>query len=118
MVDCRRYFWGSVHGFSMYHEALDTPDGQRFLSECRNVNTPVCSWTLKRKERLGERIEKERMRQCARWGLQAYITDFPEMFRQVEEDVSNDQKVNLMSSLGIISNLLQSLLWRLTSYLG
>jgi phosphatidylglycerol phospholipase C len=78
-AEARRFFWDSVHGFSVYYEALATPDGQKFLAECRSHGKGVCAWTVN---------TREGMRECVRWGLGSCITDKPDIWREVKAEVS------------------------------
>ncbi|RSH95433.1 hypothetical protein EHS25_000523 [Saitozyma podzolica] len=75
----RRYFWDTVHGFSVYYEALATADGQRFLAECHAAGKGVCAWTVN---------GREEMRECARWGVRSIITDKPALWRGIKQQAS------------------------------
>ena len=49
LADAKRYFWNSVHGFSMYYEGLATREGQLFIAECKAEGRSVCAWTVNTK---------------------------------------------------------------------
>jgi phosphatidylglycerol phospholipase C len=79
LTDAGEYFWSSVHGFSIYHNALATADGQAFLAKCRAAGKGVCAWTVN---------GREEMRMCVRWGVKSIITDKPALWREVKAEVS------------------------------
>jgi phosphatidylglycerol phospholipase C len=74
----RKYFFDSVHGFSVYYEALATTDGQKFLAECNAAGKGVCAWTVN---------GREEMRECVRWGVKSIITDKPAVWREIKKEV-------------------------------
>lgn len=88
-AEARRFFWDSVHGFSVYYEALAGPDGQKFLAECKSHGKGVCAWTVN---------TKEGMRECIRWGLGSCITDKPDMWTEVKAEVCPNPGTRLMIS--------------------
>ncbi|KAI9636540.1 PLC-like phosphodiesterase [Dioszegia hungarica] len=81
LADAKRYFWNSVHGFSMYYEGLATREGQLFIAECKAEGRSVCAWTVN---------TKEGMRECARWGIASCITDRPDRWREVAAEFEAD----------------------------
>lgn len=78
-AESRRFFWPSVHGFSIYYSSLALPEGQRFLKECKEKGKRVCAWTVN---------DREGMRECIRWGVDSCITDKPGLWREVKAEVS------------------------------
>jgi phosphatidylglycerol phospholipase C len=82
LADAKRYFWNSVHGFSMYYEALATREGQLFIAECEAEGKNVCAWTVN---------TKEGMRECARWGIASCITDRPDRWTEVAAEVGSSE---------------------------
>ena len=80
LAQLRQYFFAYCHGCSVMYEVLASADGARFRQECRDAGKSICSWTVN---------GKEEMRQCARWNLNAIITDKPEQWREIKKEVSN-----------------------------
>lgn len=74
----RRYFFNSCHGFSMRYEILASTDGARFRRECREKGKNLCVWTVN---------DPEDMREAARWGVKAVITDKPSVWMEIKAEV-------------------------------
>jgi hypothetical protein len=66
----REYFFTSCHGFSMYFPTLISAEGVEFRAECARRGKKVTVWTVNK---------EEEMKECLRWGVQAVITDNPDI---------------------------------------
>lgn len=75
----RSYFFDHCHGFSIMYEALASADGARFRKECKEAGKSICAWTVNL---------SEEMRQCARWGIMSIISDKPDLWRRIKNEVS------------------------------
>lgn len=78
LAQLRTYFFSHCHGFSVMYEALASADGARFRKECRQAGKAICAWTVN---------GKEEMRQCARWEIQSVISDKPDQWRKIKDEV-------------------------------
>ncbi|KAL7422707.1 hypothetical protein Q5752_001998 [Cryptotrichosporon argae] len=90
LPQARRYFFGAVHGFSVWYRQLATADGARFRAECAAARKPVCAWTVN---------DRHDMVECARWGVQSVISDKPELWRDVVREIQADTAEALKPSL-------------------
>lgn len=73
----RRYFFPYVAGFSVNFAALLSVDGARFRREAATAGKRITAWTVNR---------EDEMRECIKWGVQAVITDVPEVAVRIRSD--------------------------------
>lgn len=66
----REYFFTHCNGFSMYFPTLLSAEGAAFRRECAARGKKITVWTVN---------DPEEMRECLRWGVQAVITDKPDV---------------------------------------
>ncbi|KAK1922443.1 PLC-like phosphodiesterase [Papiliotrema laurentii] len=90
LAQLRTYFFSHCHGFSVMYEALASADGARFRKECRQAGKAICAWTVN---------GKEEMRQCARWEIQSVISDKPDQWRKIKDEILRDRKAALKPTL-------------------
>jgi hypothetical protein len=66
----REYFFTQCDGFSMYFPTLLSAEGEAFRRECATRGKKITVWTVN---------DPEEMKECLRWGVQAVITDKPDV---------------------------------------
>jgi hypothetical protein len=66
----REYFFTQCDGFSMYFPTLLSAEGEAFRRECATRGNKITVWTVN---------DPEEMKECLRWGVQAVITDKPDV---------------------------------------
>ncbi|KAJ9106417.1 hypothetical protein QFC21_001563 [Naganishia friedmannii] len=86
----REYFFTSCHGFSMYFPTLISAEGVAFRAECARRGKKVAVWTVNK---------EEEMKECLRWGVQAVITDNPDITVGLVDKVKQDPTALLSSYL-------------------
>lgn len=77
----RKYFWEHCGAFSMWFAGLATVDGQRFIRECKAGNKHLMVWTVN---------ERAQMMECARWRVNAVLTDRTKMWLALREELQTD----------------------------
>ncbi|WVO18255.1 hypothetical protein L204_105965 [Cryptococcus depauperatus] len=90
VVQCRKHFFTSCHGFSIMYPALASSEGAKFRKECNEAGKKVCCWTVN---------EMEEMRQCVRWGVSSVITDKPDVWNKVRRQIETDRAKALKPTL-------------------
>lgn len=75
------------------YEALASADGARFRKECKEAGKSICAWTVNL---------SEEMRQCARWGILSIISDKPDLWKRIKNEVSmvDSSRPLLMKDIG------------------
>jgi carbon monoxide dehydrogenase subunit G len=75
----REYFFTQCDGFSMYFPTLLSAEGEAFRRECATRGKKITVWTVN---------DPEEMKECLRWGVQAVITDKPDVTVGLVDQVS------------------------------
>ncbi|TFK28542.1 PLC-like phosphodiesterase [Coprinopsis marcescibilis] len=75
----RRYFWDDVDTFSIAMCVLASPEGRRFLEECKKCDKQVAVWTVNTKEEMVE---------ACRWGVDVIITDHTKTWLDLRRTLS------------------------------
>ncbi|KAI5449311.1 hypothetical protein NCC49_004813 [Naganishia albida] len=86
----REYFFKHCNGFSMYFPTLLSAEGEAFRRECAARGKKITVWTVN---------DPEEMKECLRWGVQAVITDKPDVTVGLVEKVEQDPTALLSSYL-------------------
>ena len=74
----REYFFTQCDGFSMYFPTLLSAEGEAFRRECAARGKKITVWTVNK---------ESEMKECLRWGVQAVITDKPDVTVGLVEQV-------------------------------
>ncbi|ODO01710.1 hypothetical protein I350_06536 [Cryptococcus amylolentus CBS 6273] len=90
LLQARKYFFTSCHGFSIHYPMLASNEGAKFRKECKANGKKICVWTVN---------DPEEMRMCARWGVESVITDKPDVWRTIKLDIETDRAKALKPTL-------------------
>jgi phosphatidylglycerol phospholipase C len=84
----REYFFTHCNGFSMYFPTLLSAEGEAFRRECAARGKKITVWTVN---------DPEEMKECLRWGVQAVITDKPDVTVGLVEKVCSSSHAHRVS---------------------
>ncbi|KAJ9094631.1 hypothetical protein QFC19_007844 [Naganishia cerealis] len=86
----REYFFTSCDGFSVCFPPLLSAEGAIFRAECAKRGKKIAVWTVN---------DAEEMKECLRWGVQAVITDNPDVTVALVDKVKKNPTALLSSYL-------------------
>ncbi|EIW85921.1 PLC-like phosphodiesterase [Coniophora puteana RWD-64-598 SS2] len=99
----RKYFWDEVDVFSINYGVLATVQGRAFRRDCLAAGKSFLVWTVN---------DPRHMLEATKWGAKAVLTDYPERWLRLREEMSRPgARDTMLANNGFLHMWTTPLLW-------